>query len=214
MNQWYEFKQKVIKSLEIGHWLIEQNFAKDPLSKDVKLEATSLIEVVNMETETTVDLNICNDENLTHEVFNESSDKSLISDIKLKHEVDILQESGTSNVQIDTSKPEFICKICNESFPKLRTLFSHRRRLHNSKDYECPKCDKMFTRTEVLNNHLKRHYGLKNFKCEYCGRGFYTKYNLAEHLRIHTGERPFKCEQCEKTFTRIVLLNKHIKKVY
>lgn len=201
----------MIRSLEIGHWLIEQNSAKDPLSEDIKLEPTALTEVVNTELDTIV---VHKAGNLISDAFHEFFNKSLINNIKVEHEDDVLQEAGTSNVQNNTSKPEFFCKICNESVPKKRTLFSHRRHVHHSKDYECPKCDKIYTRVEVLNDHLKRHSGVKNFKCEYCGRCFYNKSNLTQHVRTHTGERPFTCEQCGKTFTRKTLLKKHIKKVY
>lgn len=205
VNKCNEFKQKVIRSLKIGRWLTEQNTVKlkDPLSEDIKLEPS---EAANNEFETII-------VNSKADVSPEWSDKSPVNEIKVEPEID-MQESGNSENTTTNNKSEFICKTCNESFPKKRTLISHRRRLHNnSKLLKCPECDKTFPRIELYNSHVKRHYGIRNHKCELCGRGFYTKYNLTEHVRIHTGERPFKCEQCEKTFTRSVLLKNHIKRV-
>lgn len=111
-------------------------------------------------------------------------------------------------VQNQVEKP-FHCNICDGSFSRYSSLWSHKRLHSGDKPFKCEFCGLAFARAAYLKNHGRVHSGERPFKCEVCGMQFSQAPHLKNHERIHSGERPYECEICNKTFARHSTLWNH-----
>lgn len=100
----------------------------------------------------------------------------------------------------------FSCKVCGESFHKMRVLLAH----SSAHLGDCGVCGKRLEPTESLKLHLKVHRAT-SFRCGVCGQTFTLRGNLGIHMRIHSGERPFSCTVCGKSFGRRATLVRHVR---
>lgn len=107
-----------------------------------------------------------------------------------------------------SDKP-FRCNVCDGSFSRYSSLWSHKRLHSGDKPFKCDLCGLTFARAAYLKNHVRVHSGEKPYKCEICGMQFSQSPHLKNHERIHSGERPYQCEVCEKTFARHSTLWNH-----
>ncbi|XP_054275875.1 zinc finger protein 724-like [Macrosteles quadrilineatus] len=103
----------------------------------------------------------------------------------------------------------FRCNVCDGSFSRYSSLWSHKRLHSGDKPFKCDMCGLTFARAAYLKNHLRVHSGEKPYKCNVCGMQFSQSPHLKNHERIHSGERPYQCEVCEKTFARHSTLWNH-----
>lgn len=108
-----------------------------------------------------------------------------------------------------TSDKPFRCNVCDGSFSRYSSLWSHKRLHTGDKPFKCEMCGLTFARAAYLKNHLRVHSGEKPYKCNVCGMQFSQSPHLKNHERIHSGERPYQCEVCEKTFARHSTLWNH-----
>uniref|UniRef100_A0A8D0L8Z1 C2H2-type domain-containing protein n=1 Tax=Sphenodon punctatus TaxID=8508 RepID=A0A8D0L8Z1_SPHPU len=100
----------------------------------------------------------------------------------------MLQACSACLAQCRSSQPQgnFLCCVCNKSFPLQR----------------------------MLTRHLKCHSLVKKHVCKYCGKGFNDTFDLKRHMRTHTGIRPYLCHMCDKAFTQRCSLESHLKKIH
>ncbi|XP_014207264.1 zinc finger protein 665 isoform X2 [Copidosoma floridanum] len=114
---------------------------------------------------------------------------------------------GKANSQ-QQEKP-FHCNVCDGTFSRYSSLWSHKRLHSGDKPFKCEVCGLAFAKAAYLKNHGRVHTGEKPFKCSHCGMQFSQSPHLKNHERIHSGERPYQCEVCEKTFARHSTLWNH-----
>lgn len=119
----------------------------------------------------------------------------------------IIFMGGTKNQQ-NVEKP-FHCNICNGSFSRYSSLWSHKRLHTGEKNFKCTICGLAFAKAAYLKNHSRIHTGEKPYRCNVCGMQFSQSPHLKNHERIHSGERPYVCEVCEKSFARHSTLWNH-----
>ncbi|XP_015112990.1 zinc finger protein 260 isoform X1 [Diachasma alloeum] len=119
----------------------------------------------------------------------------------------IIIGSGKQN-QNQPEKP-FHCNVCDGTFSRYSSLWSHKRLHSGDKPFKCEVCGLAFAKAAYLKNHGRVHTGEKPFKCSVCGMQFSQSPHLKNHERIHSGERPYQCEVCEKTFARHSTLWNH-----
>ncbi|XP_070377874.1 zinc finger protein 595-like isoform X2 [Dermacentor albipictus] len=130
----------------------------------------------------------------------------------------------SSSVQSSICKPlsdyevdEFVCAVCNKSFPTRprcqRHVWSH---LHPAdsilKSFKCPACIKAFSSRWALRFHYKaKHLGRKHV-CSHCDVGFDTSTALSLHVRrMHTVCLcVYTCEYCLHMFERRSAYNMHV----
>lgn len=194
------FRQQVLRSFEIGKWLLERKNKKPEIKyetepNDINFE---FITSSNKEVETVLD-----------------SPKNELSNIQNNYNDQYLGAFNQDNNQNHESKkkkaPEnLICKICNKQCPSTNSYNRHIRTHDNTRPHVCCKCDKAFKTTQVLSEHMKRHYDDRRHHCELCSRKFYSKASLNDHLRSHTGEKPFGCEICGRAFGTKAILRQHL----
>ncbi|KAL1502611.1 hypothetical protein ABEB36_007730 [Hypothenemus hampei] len=115
---------------------------------------------------------------------------------------------GTKNQQNNADKP-FHCNICNGSFSRYSSLWSHKRLHSGEKNFKCNICGLAFAKAAYLKNHCRIHTGEKPYRCNVCGMQFSQSPHLKNHERIHSGERPYVCEVCDKSFARHSTLWNH-----
>ncbi|XP_050309083.1 zinc finger protein 678-like isoform X2 [Anthonomus grandis grandis] len=115
---------------------------------------------------------------------------------------------GTKNPQTNVDKP-FHCNICNGSFSRYSSLWSHKRLHSGEKNFKCNICGLAFAKAAYLKNHSRIHTGEKPYRCNVCGMQFSQSPHLKNHERIHSGERPYVCEVCDKSFARHSTLWNH-----
>jgi uncharacterized Zn-finger protein len=111
-------------------------------------------------------------------------------------------------VQNNLEKP-FHCNICDGTFSRYSSLWSHKRLHSGEKPFKCEFCGISFARAAYLKNHGRVHSGERPFKCSVCGMQFSQAPHLKNHERIHSGERPYECEICNKAFARHSTLWNH-----
>lgn len=100
---------------------------------------------------------------------------------------------GAKNQQNNVDKP-FHCNICNGSFSRYSSLWSHKRLHTGEKNFKCNICGLAFAKAAYLKNHSRIHTGEKPYRCNVCGMQFSQSPHLKNHERIHSGERPYVCE--------------------
>lgn len=115
---------------------------------------------------------------------------------------------GSKNQQSNVEKP-FHCNICNGSFSRYSSLWSHKRLHSGEKNFKCNICGLAFAKAAYLKNHSRIHTGEKPYRCNVCGMQFSQSPHLKNHERIHSGERPYVCEVCDKSFARHSTLWNH-----
>jgi uncharacterized protein with PIN domain len=57
----------------------------------------------------------------------------------------------------DSTTKRWSCQICDESFSKKASLWTHNYRIHNSQKHRCLVCDQTFTQSSNLKRHMAAH---------------------------------------------------------
>ncbi|XP_057297815.1 zinc finger protein 367-like [Hydractinia symbiolongicarpus] len=77
--------------------------------------------------------------------------------------------------------------------------------IENPYRYKCPECSRSFPRKKSLDTHRLTHSDVKPYACDFpgCKRKFKQSGQLKTHVRLHTGEKPFQCTfpLCNISFT-------------
>ena len=77
------------------------------------------------------------------------------------------------------------CVICDETFPKLRTMIEHRK-FHGDGPFTCKICEKERKNINDLYKHLRNHREKDLVKCKLCPKKM-KKTKLKAHMGYHTG---------------------------
>ncbi|CAA9996423.1 unnamed protein product [Nesidiocoris tenuis] len=150
----------------------------------------------------------------THEVATETEENSIktiqpgMATVTKCHKCNGSGILFVGGVQTTVEKP-FHCNICEGTFSRYSSLWSHKRLHSGDKPFKCEFCGVAFARAAYLKNHSRIHSGERPFKCDVCGMQFSQAPHLKNHERIHSGERPYECEICNKTFARHSTLWNH-----
>ncbi|XP_054744931.1 zinc finger protein weckle-like [Anastrepha obliqua] len=137
---------------------------------------------------------------------NEDSDIELES--KNNESEKVTQKSeDSSNVHNQDLECSYYCKICSQSFQRIRHYTLHMKTRHG--DIICPQCPKSFKNALKLRQHMKDHP--RTFSCLHCDKKFETKVSLAKHIRCtHEDEQPLICEVCGVTLRTKKQLREHM----
>ena len=67
--------------------------------------------------------------------------------------------------------------------------------MENPFRFKCVVCSRSFPRKKSLDTHKLIHSDVKPYQCSFpnCNRKFKQSGQLKTHFRLHTGEKPFKC---------------------
>ena len=137
----------------------------------------------------------------------------------------LLADNGN---EIQRTKKQFQCEICNKAFPTESKLNRHVSGVHfKLKNHPCHLCEKKFSENHHLKQHVDMvHHGIKNFACEICEKLFARTQDLKNHrLNVHgkTADPSKKvendsivptCKLCKKTFANKSALKGHLALVH
>jgi KRAB domain-containing zinc finger protein len=227
VSRWYVFKQQVVRSFEIGKWLLDRKLKNSANSvtahtniQTPEAQKTNTNYEANLDcsthfTASTSDNVIKNEKKETEDIqnlsFANNTEKCLNVSLfdALDQTVPELKEGNESNVKKKIPQ-NLLCKICNKQCSSTNSYNRHIKTHDDARPYICSKCDKPFKTSQVLSEHMKRHYDDRRYQCELCTRKFYSKASLNDHMRSHTGEKPFKCEVCGRFFGTKAILRQHM----
>ncbi|CAG9830754.1 unnamed protein product [Diabrotica balteata] len=144
-----------------------------------------------------------------------SSSKSIIKIIIDSKNVDCRyceQMFGSKeNMVKHVNKDHNACEVCNEVYPSLRELMTHKQ-IHNTAAFKiCPKnnCKKYFVTDLALKKHTESHR-LESFKCSLCS---YSGVNEAD-FKAHSSTHPSSCDVCNFVFFNEAELVAHKQQVH
>ncbi|XP_058464836.1 zinc finger protein 62 homolog [Malaya genurostris] len=80
-------------------------------------------------------------------------------------------------------KQEVACDLCQQIYPNIRALGSHKRRVHVEERFECEFCGKKFKRNIYLKEHRASHTGQTLYSCDVCGMCTNSNANLYSHKK-------------------------------
>ncbi|XP_026847802.1 zinc finger protein 91 [Drosophila persimilis] len=132
--------------------------------------------------------------------------------------------AGGLRLHIDHAHTELsevhTCSVdgCGKSFPRIRLLTFHMKKVHNiaksaapPRDYPCTECEKVFRCPMALKKHMYKHDGKElPFPCNICGKRFVINSALKDHLMRHAGIKNYVCPYCGVGKTTRQEWNTHI----
>lgn len=213
VSKWYVFKQQILRSFEIGKWLLEKR-CRTINDKETILnsENSSVVQENVSQLESLLEEHVIDvaDDQIEKTQSNECS-KTVLQHISVNTVTSTLSETDENTHRKHTkSLEDLLCKVCNKQCKSSNSFNRHVKTHDDTRPFVCSKCDKPFKTSQVLAEHMKRHYDDRRHKCEVCGMKYYAKASLNDHMRSHTGERPFKCESCGKSFSTRAILRQHM----
>jgi hypothetical protein len=133
-----------------------------------------------------------------------------------------------------SSKKQYCCLQCDNSYSAKASLNRHNREKHNAKStsryqsllgYRCSHCGKVLTTNNRLKIHinnmhtqpapkkeLKKKPVVKNIKCAYCEEMFQYWSKLTTHVKTrHTPNRKMMCDHCGVNYLTKSRLVMHLK---
>ena len=135
------------------------------------------------------------------------------------HELNSLKAAETlgsvSKVVEVKNTNTFECDQCDKKFKSYRTLFDHKKQVHNKANHlKCDQCEWTTHEPYRMKKHiLTKHTKATKFPCDQCS--FVTNLNskLNQHKRqTHEGYKPNSCSECGKPFHIKSMLAKHMLK--
>ena len=125
------------------------------------------------------------------------------------------QSLGTvSKVLTDHSTNAYTCDICDKKLASKRTLFDHKKQVHNRANHlKCDHCKYTSHEPSRLKRHiLEKHTKATKFPCDQCS--YVTNINsilLTHKRKVHEGSnKRDTCKECEKKFTNKKKLAEHM----
>ncbi|ESO03264.1 hypothetical protein HELRODRAFT_112195 [Helobdella robusta] len=134
-------------------------------------------------------------------------------------------DNGTNQAAVD--RP-YRCNICDHSFRRKDTLFSHMTKLHSINDHlACKTCNLIFQTSESLQHHLitnkcmdvdikldseqeNEEYPIV-LECQPCDKIFHSIEEWNQHKIIHKTVECFSCHVCCNKFRSAAGLQLHIR---
>ena len=107
---------------------------------------------------------------------------------------------------------KYECDQCHKAYSDRKSLYYHKKSIHQGVKYACDQCDYQALRQDSLNKHIKsKHEGVR-YACDKCDYQATQQGHLTTHIvSKHEGVKYF-CDQCDHQFTRQSSLNIHILK--
>ena len=110
---------------------------------------------------------------------------------------------------------QFICTLCQMSFPDSKSLRKHRKVVHLDSEFSCVKCEFKSTYSSSLKLHREAVHERISYNCEECTFRGTTKGNLIAHIRgKHERGQLFSCEKCKYNTYYKGELGRHVKSVH
>jgi len=102
------------------------------------------------------------------------------------------------------------CDTCEEVFPTVGKMLTHKLNVHKIGGYQCDMCTKMCPSMQRLKIHVQENHSGQTFSCSTCMRVFKTKGSCVAHEATHSG-KVYECEFCIDTFVSEIGKAKHEK---
>ncbi|XP_034482816.1 zinc finger protein 441 [Drosophila innubila] len=107
---------------------------------------------------------------------------------------------------------------CGKTFPRIRLLTFHMKKVHNIsksaaplRDFPCTECETVFRCPTALKKHMYKHTGEElPYPCNICGKRFVINSALRDHLMRHAGIKNHVCPYCGVGKTTRQEWNAHI----
>jgi len=111
-----------------------------------------------------------------------------------------------------------IAEGCGKTFPRVRLLTFHMKKVHGItkaaaplRDFPCTECDTVFRCPTALKKHMYKHTGEElPYPCNICGKRFVINSALRDHLMRHAGIKNHVCPYCGVGKTTRQEWNAHI----
>lgn len=87
------------------------------------------------------------------------------------------------NIMHSEKNKPVTCNICKHTYPNVRAMASHKRRVHVEEKFECEFCGKKFKRKIYLKEHRASHTGQILYSCDVCGMTTNSNGNLYSHKK-------------------------------
>ena len=98
----------------------------------------------------------------------------------------VVEEIDQTNTKVTGFKDEagkYQCSKCENQFSNYKTLWSHKKSVHEGIRYPCNKCNQSFTRKASLKIHIESAHEEAKFPCDLCDRVFTQKNSLYKHQK-------------------------------
>ena len=126
-------------------------------------------------------------------------------------------EGGSVSSSLSGSSPEneervLKCRVCEMTFPNIRTLRGHLTIHDARRRFPCPVCGVRFIREAHCTLHIQTHAVLSQISCPYCGKQVNRVY-FQRHLQVHRRKKEslgHACKYCPKVCRSLSGLSKHI----
>ena len=107
-----------------------------------------------------------------------------------------------------------VCDKCEYATVNERSLFFHKKSVHDKIFEKCEQCSYKSVRKADLITHIECvHEKIRRFKCDKCAYQSSSKYGLSKHIKTyHEKYFEFKCEQCTYVTVRRSDLTRHLKR--
>ena len=99
--------------------------------------------------------------------------------------------------RIMSTRPQFLCLVCNKSFQTKGSLKHHENNIHKSIKVGCQDCGKQFTHKFNLRRHISSvHKGIK-YKCDQCDKEFTLSVSRNNHVKSVHDQKKYPCSLCD-----------------
>ncbi|XP_063902906.1 zinc finger protein OZF-like [Zophobas morio] len=219
VSRWYLFKQQVVRSFEIGKWLLSR--------KQKSSENVTRINITNEHAETQK-ISTNYEINLECPVqYATDASSEVIDNVGLKNLFDT-QSNISKKVEAERFSNIIDNSNTNEHGSLQATLLSNLntvkivpeeknqsecdiRKKKSVDDLICKVCGKQCTSTNSYNRHIKTHDETRPYVCCKCDKPFKTSQVLSEHMKRHYDDRRYQCELCSRKFYSKASLNDHMR---
>ena len=113
-------------------------------------------------------------------------------------------------VQIEETKPEYNCDVCEAVFNDSSSIKEHMREHKRSRPLHCRRCDQYFVLGGSFRAHKQQHELEDSVQCPVCGKNLKNGKCLAPHMKQHENPETYECGICCKSFRLATSLIDHM----
>ena len=121
---------------------------------------------------------------------------------------------GTHFNRVHQKIKHLVCDKCEYATVNERSLFFHKKSVHDKIFEKCEQCSYKSVRKADLITHIECvHEKIRRFKCDKCTYEASSKDSLSKHIKkYHEKYFEFKCDQCTYVTVRRADLTTHLKR--